>query len=163
MEFKTSTINLPFLTEERPEIINKFLSYCRNRGKTIINLDKIKYCKKYREVFGKIYMVKMISESSRFVAYQSGVALYTDVSELFPWQIRHEKFFGSYFKVLTENLKDCKFCSILGYKQTKKIVVICQNCHVEVCQDCYEEVSSTFFRYNNQFRCLICRELNFWE
>ena len=163
MKFKLSDLELPYYPEERPEIIAKFLSYCRNRGKLIIDLDKIKSCRKYREIFGKTYMFKMVEDPSKFVAYQSSVALYTDKGEVYPFQIRSEKYFPAYYKVLTETLEQCDFCKIRGYKQTTKIVLICNFCTNTICHLCFEECTSVFFRYNNQFRCIKCKELNFWN
>lgn len=163
MKFKLTDLQLPYYPEERPHIINKFLSYCRNRGKLIIDLDKIKSCPRYREIFGKTYMFKMVEDPSKFVAYQSSVALYTDKGEVYPFQIRSEKYFPAYYKVLTETLENCDFCEIRGYKQNTKIVLICNFCCSNICQRCFEERTSVYYSRCNILRCLICKELNFWN
>ena len=163
MKFKLSDLELPYYPEQRPEIIAKFLSYCRNRGKLIIDLDKIKSCRKYREIFGKTYMFKMVENPSKFIAYQSSVALYTEKNELYPFQIRSEKYFAAYYKVLTEILIECKFCPIKGYKQNSNIHVICMYCNSEICRDCFDEITSVYYSRCNMFRCLVCKELNWWN
>lgn len=163
MEFKKSLIDLPYQPEERPGIINDFIKYCRNKGKFIIDLDRIKSCYKYREVFSKTYMFMMVSNPRKFIAYQSGVNFQTDVSELFPWQIRHEKYFPCYFKALTEKLEHCDFCKIRGNKQNTKIVLICNFCLNGICQLCFEECTSVYYSRCNMFRCINCKQLNFWN
>ena len=163
MEFKLTEWELPYYREQRPHIINKFLSYCRNRGKLIIDLDKIKSCPKYREIFGKTYMNKMFNEPNRFISYQSSVSLETDSSRVCPWQIREERFFPCYFKVLTQKLENCDFCKIRGYKQTTKIHIICNFCLSEICQECFQEITSVYYSRCNMFRCIKCKQLNFWN
>jgi len=167
MKFNIPDPRLPYYPEERPEIIEKFISYCRKRGKIVIFLDLVKSCSKYRGIFSRVYMNKMINDPNQFIAYQSSISFDTDHGEVYPFQIRSEKYFPAYYKVLTEKLIECKFCPIKGYKQmfTKysKIHVICMYCNSEVCRNCFDEITSVYYSRCNMFRCLICKELNWWN
>ena len=163
--FKKELILQNYMPEERPNIINKFIKFVRDKNKVIIDIDKIKNCKTYRAIFTNTYMMKLVTEPNKFVAYQSGIGFNTDNGELYSWQIKYEKFFETYYYVLTNKLleKSCRFCKIQGYRQTENIYIICMWCRAEICKDCFEECSSVYFRYNNQFKCLNCKEINWWD
>lgn len=147
-----------FLEEPRREVIIKnFMKYLREHDKIIIELDRLVREPQYRLLFTNIYLKKLCITPNKFVAYQLGVGFYSDTSELKSYMLKDNKFFPTYFHLLFGKIENCFFCC------KKDIKVLCMFCRVSICSDCFYDWTSTFFTYNNQFRCRACRELNWWD
>jgi len=155
---KTINPHVKFLEEPRREIIIKnFMKYLRERGKIVIELDSVIREPSYNQLFLKIYITELFTNPHKFVAYQSGIGFYSENTELKSYMLRDKKFFPTYFHLLFSKLENCSFC------WRKDIKVICMYCRTCICCECFYEWTSTFFVYNNQFRCRACRELNWWS
>ena len=140
-------------------LINLFNKYLREKGKVIIDMDKIAECDSYKLFFYKCYMVELFQNPHKFVAYTSGTGWTTDTGELYTFQIRGEKWFNTYYYLLFNKvcMLDCKFCQLRNFKQSAEIVVICMYCCCSICEECFIERRDWYFTGNNQFRCLNCR------
>lgn len=142
---------LPYQPEERPEIINKFISYLRQKNKIILELDRLKYCDKYRRVFTTTYLPKLITNPGKFISYQSGIGFDSEFGGVIrSWQVVSEKFFESYYYVLTNRLLNDTH-------------IVCTWCCTEISKKEFEVLTSVFYRYTNHFRCPGCKNLNWWN
>jgi len=146
-------------------LINSFNRYLRSRGKVVIDMDQIAYSDSYKIFFYKCYMVELFQNPHKFVSYTPGTGWTTDTGELYTFQIRGEKWFPTYYYLLFNKVTalDCKFCQLRDLTQITEIVVICMYCCCSICEDCFVERRDWYFTGNNQFRCINCRELNFWD
>ncbi|NBO22831.1 hypothetical protein EBU94_05765 [bacterium] len=142
-------------------LITLFHKYLRENGKIVIEIDRLALCNSYKILFCKCYMYKFMTEPKKFITYQEGLGWSTDTGELFTFQLKHKKFFPAYHKILFTNLpkEECKYCTT----QKTDIYFLCMYCCAPVCWECWEECRNYYFTGNNQFRCKICREINFWD
>ena len=145
----------------RLPLIQSFNRYLRDMGRIIIDLEKLAFDPNYRTVFYNCYFYRLLKEPKAFVSYREGFGWTTDVNQLFSHQIRAEKYFGVYYKYLVSKMENelCGYCASGG----GNIHFICIHCGVPIWREWFEERREYFFKYNNQFRCKLCRELNFWD
>ena len=146
-------------------LINSFNKFLRDSGKIIIDMDQLALCDKYKIYFSKCYMTELFSNPTKFVSYQPGVNWSTESGEIYIFQLQNEKFFNTYYKMLTGKPTEqpCKYCDLQDFRQRTDIAVICMYCGCSICFECFVDRRDQYFRGNNFFRCLVCREINHWE
>jgi len=150
---------------KKKELISLFHKYLRDQGKIVIDVDRLALCNSYKILFSKCYIYKFMTEPKKFITYQEGLGWSTDISELHTFQLKNEKFFPAYYKILFTKLLEekCKYCITQGLQQKTPIHFICMYCCSTICFDCWNECRNFYFSGNNQFRCKICGEMNFWD
>lgn len=145
-------------TSYRKKLIDEFISYIRQRNKIVIDLNRLVTDKVYNGLFVQVYFNKLFTEPNKFVSYHKGICFYSDIgNQIFTYHIKSSKYFETYYYILFNILDKCDFCS------NDKIKIVCLHCRAHICCDCFEEFTSTFYRYNNQFRCRRCLQLNWWD
>jgi len=147
-------------TENRADIINEFIQYCRQNNYIVIDLNKLQLCVNYRELFGKIYLQKFIKNPKQFISYQRGVCFLSSQNQVNIWQIQSKKYFKTYLFSLTNKLNYCDRCIFLGRKKTTEVRSICNNCQTTICVVCQDELTGYLYRYFNYYRCFKCQNLN---
>lgn len=141
---------------KKEAIIKDFNKFLREKGKVIIDCDKMFLDKIYKAYIYKIYFWDLFRNPKRFVLYKVGGAWTTEFNTLYTWQVVYRNSFNTYYTSLFTDIEKtkCSFCN------NDKVYYMCGNCAAFLCRDCFEERINFYFRYNNIFRCRKCREIN---
>lgn len=137
--------------------IRSFNLYLREKGKIIIDADSVVADEKYKKCFLNVYLKLLFTNPERFILFQAGVGWFSEYTQIEEFQIRNNpKFFYTYYKALftdSDEIK-CRVCSKLG------IMVYCNHCGAEFCTQCYILSRDCYYKYNNFFKCYICKGIN---
>lgn len=143
-------------TPKKLELIRNFNIYLRENGLVILEVDKLMKDNRYKQLFGRIHLPKLVKNPSGFVLYKEQHSWTTTNHTLFSWEITNPRFFKSYMELLIlnrDNLK-CKFCP------SDEILYVCLYCSSFYCSTCFEERRNYYYYGCNVFRCRFCKEVN---
>jgi len=156
-------VKFGYYTLQDQQKARDFNIYLRDtHRKVVIDADLFVSCNKYKYFFFTTYFNLLLREPKKFVIHKQGVGWSSEAGELHEWQISaNPKRFPCYFYSLFTNATEKKCENPLGDGCfTQGISVFCNHCYAGFCTHCFLKFRDALIKYNDWFKCPVCKELN---